>query len=61
MSSTSWQVKARYNAKHYKRISADLDKELVARFEQKLADDGLSKSEFIRNAIKSYLGEDGAE
>jgi len=57
MSATSWQVKARYNAKHYKTVSTQLDKELVARWEAKLATDNLTKSEFIRNAIKEYLSE----
>ena len=56
-SNTSWQVKARYNRKVYKRIVADLDKELVARWEDKLKEDNIGKSEFIRRAIKAYLGE----
>lgn len=58
MSNTSWQAKAKYNKKVYKRIVADLDKDLVARWENKLKEDGIGKSEFIRNAIKAYLGED---
>lgn len=57
MSSTSWQVKARYNKKVYRNVSAQLPKELVARWEEKLQVDGMGKSEFIRNAIKQYLGE----
>lgn len=57
MSTTSWQVKAKYNKKVYKSVSVQLDKELVARWEEKLKADGIGKSEFIRNAIKEYLGE----
>ena len=56
-SNTSWQVKARYNSKVYKRITADIDKNLVARWEEKLKSDGIGKAEFIRNSIKNYLGE----
>ena len=55
-SNTSWQVKAKYNKKVYKRVVADLPKELVAEWEEKLKEDGIGKSEFIRNAIKNYLG-----
>lgn len=57
MSKTSWQVKAKYNKKVYKRVVADLDKNLVARWEEKLQTDGIGKSEFIRQAIKKYLDE----
>lgn len=58
MSNTSWQVKAKYNKRVYKSVSVQLDKELVARWESKLKADGLGKSEFIRSAIKKYLGEE---
>ncbi len=58
MSNTSWQVKAKYNKKVYKSVSAQLPKELVERLEEKLKADGIGKAEFIRNAIKEYLGED---
>lgn len=55
-SNTSWQVKKRYNDKVYKRIAVDLDKELVEAWESHIKQDGISKSEFIRNAIRNYLG-----
>lgn len=55
MSNTSWQVKAKYNKKVYKRVAVDLDKELVAKWEEKLKSDNISKAEFIRTAINSYL------
>ncbi len=56
MSDTSWQVKAKYNAKAYKVVQVQLKKELVAAWEEKLATDGLTKAEFIRRAIQEYLG-----
>ena len=56
-SNTSWQSKAKYNKKVYKTISAQLNKELVERWEEKLKSDGIGKSTFIRDAIKTYLGE----
>lgn len=55
---TSSKVIQRYKKKVYKRVVADLPKELVARWEEKLKDDNIGKSEFIRNAIKQYLGEE---
>lgn len=56
-SNTSSKVIQRYKNKVYKRVVADLPKELVAKWEEKLSVDGIGKSEFIRNAIKKYLGE----
>ena len=54
-SNTSSAVIARYKKKVYKRVVADLPKELVAEWEEKLAKDGISKSSFIKNAINEYL------
>lgn len=54
---TSSKVIQRYKNKVYKRVVADLPKDLVARWEEKLEGDNIGKSEFIRNAIKEYLGE----
>ena len=54
---TSSKVIQRYKDKVYKRVVADLPKELVTRWEEKLACDGVGKSEFIRSAIKEYLEE----
>lgn len=56
-SNTSSAVKNRWNKAHYKQVAVQLDKELVIRWEEKLNISGISKSEFIRNAIKAYLGE----
>lgn len=57
-SKTSSKVIQRYKNKVYKRIVADLPKDLVTRWEEKLKIEGIGKSEFIRNSIKLYLGED---
>lgn len=57
-SNTSSAVIQRYKNKVYKRVVADLPKDLVARWEERLHADNIGKSEFIRNAIKQYLGED---
>lgn len=54
-SNTSSAVIARYKKKVYKRVVADLPKELVAEWEEKLEKDGISKSGFIKNAITEYL------
>lgn len=52
---TSSAVIQRYKNKVYKRIVADLDKALVSRWEEKLKEKGISKQEFIRNAITEFL------
>ena len=52
---TSSEVKNRWNKQHYKQVSCQLNKELVHQGQEKLKSDGISKSEFIRNAIKAYL------
>lgn len=57
-SNTSSTVKNRWNKAHYKQIAVQLDKELVSKWEESLKSDGITKSEFIRNAIKKYLNED---
>lgn len=49
---TSWQVKRKYNEKHYKKVTADIERDLVERWEKKLT---ISKAEFIRQAIKKFL------
>ena len=58
MSKTSSAVKQRYNEKAYTQISTRLKKALVSAWEDKLAANGITKAEFIRNAIQQYLGED---
>ena len=58
MSNTSWQTKKKSNHKVYRRISVDINKNLVAEWEDRLNADGIGKAEFIRQAIKKYLNKD---
>lgn len=57
MSKTSWQVKARYNSKHYKRIGVDLPAELVDEFKEKCKKEGVSQAKIIKEFVEAYLGE----
>ena len=57
MGKTSAPVKNRYKNKVYTTVRADLKKELVARFEQKLVERGDTKAGVIRKAIESYIEE----
>lgn len=56
MGKTSSAVKNRYNKKVYSQINIRLPKELVSTWEARLSEDGISKAEFLRNAIMKYLG-----
>lgn len=56
MSKTSYEVLKRYRDKALKKVTIDLRKELAEEWEEKLKADGLSKAEFLRNAINQYLG-----
>lgn len=57
-SNTSSKVIQRYKNKVYKRIVADLPKDLVAEWETRLKENNISKQQFIRQAIQNYLAED---
>ena len=48
---TSTAVKRRYNAKHYRRFAADVKIELYDRLEAYRADEGISRAEFLQDAI----------
>lgn len=48
---TSTAVKRRYNEKHYKRFAADVKIELYARLEAYRKDEGISRAEFLQDAI----------
>lgn len=52
---TSTEVKARYNQKVYDRVGCQLPKELVARFKEKCAAEGVSQASIIKAAIEEYL------
>ncbi len=55
MGKTSSQVKQRYNQKTYRLFGANISKELAESFTEQLKKDGISKAEFIRNAIENYF------
>jgi len=52
---TSSAVKARYNKKVYSLVSAQLPKELVARFKEKCATEGISQAQVLKKAIEDFL------
>lgn len=56
-SNTSAEVKNRWNKAHYKQVAVKLDKNIVEQWEQKIKDEGVSKAEFIRQAIQQYLAQ----
>ena len=58
---TSWQVKDRYNKKTYSTITLKLKKDLVSEFDKKIASEGTTRTEVLRNAIKEYLKEQNEE
>ena len=45
----------KYKAKAYKQIKVEYKREFVEAFEEKLKQDGISKAEFFRRAIKDYI------
>lgn len=47
----------KYKAKAYKQIKVEYNREFVEAFETKLKQDKITKAEFFRRAIKSYLEE----
>ncbi|HIZ83828.1 MAG TPA: ribbon-helix-helix domain-containing protein [Firmicutes bacterium] len=55
MGRTSSKVKQKYNDKVYHQVSVRLQKELVEQWESQIAQDGISKAAFIRDAIVRYL------
>ena len=54
---TSWQVKQRYNRKTYTKVNADLPKELVATFKQAIQEAGVSMASVFRKAIEEFIQE----
>ena len=48
---------SKYQKKNYTKIQVNIKKELAEKFEQKLKEDGILKTEFIRLKILEYIGE----
>lgn len=57
MSRPTYEVMKRYRDKTLKKVSIDLKIELAEQWETKLKQEGLTKAEFLRNAINAYLAE----
>ena len=49
---TSSAVKRRYNAKHYKKFTADIQFELFDRVEGYREKEGISRAEFLQRALE---------
>ena len=54
---TSWQVKQRYNDRVYSRIQVQLPKETVDEFKRKCKQLDISQASVILNAIEKFLDE----
>lgn len=52
---TSSEVKRRYNSKVYSSITAQLPKELVARFKEECTARGISQAQVVREAVERFL------
>lgn len=52
---TSTEVKRRYNSKVYSKIQAELPKETVAAFRAKCAELGVSQASILLEAIENFL------
>ena len=50
---TSWQVKARYNAKTYRSFASQIKPELFDRINEYIEAEKISKSEFLSRAIEA--------
>ena len=52
---TSTQVKAKYNQKVYDIISVRVPKEMASAFREKCAADGIAQAQIIKQAIEQFL------
>lgn len=55
---TSTEVKRRYNSKVYSKIQAELPKDTVAAFRAKCKETGVSQAQIILEAIEKFLRDD---
>lgn len=49
-----------YQKNHYTQIAVKLNKDTAEKFKNKLKEDGISQSAFIKNAIELYLKDDAS-
>lgn len=54
---TSTQVKARYNKKTYTLITANIPKALAQEFKDKCSVENISQASIIKKAIENFLSE----
>ena len=54
---TSTEVKRRYNAKVYTKISASIPKEMAAAFKERCLERGVPQAQVIKAAIERFLEE----
>ena len=52
---TSSAVKNRYNEKNYGTVHVLLPKDLVAKFKEKCAENGISQAQVVKKAIQAFL------
>ena len=52
---TSTEVKARYNKKTYTAVTAYVPKETAAAFKEKCAAEGMPQAQIIKKAIEEFL------
>lgn len=57
---TSTEVKRRYNGKVYSKIQAELPKDTVAAFKEKCRALGISQASVLLSAIETFLSQDTA-
>jgi len=57
-STTSTEVKRRYNDKVYSVVRAELPKDTVAAFKEKCKETGVSQASVILEAIEAFLKEE---
>lgn len=55
---TSTEVKNRYNAKTYKTITLHVKKAIAENFKAKCDKEGITQSSVLHKAIDDFLGED---
>lgn len=54
---TSTEVKRRYNDRVYAKVQAELPKDTVERFKARCKDLGISQASIILEAIEKFLGD----
>jgi hypothetical protein len=56
MGKTSTEVKNRWNAEHYTRLTVSMPKEDGEAFKEKCKREGISQAEVLKEAVYQFLG-----